>query len=268
MNDIRYALRTLLRTPGFTIVAVLTLALGIGATTAIFSVVNAVLLRRLPFADPDRLVLTRGSLQDLRDLEASNQSFEEIAFWASNMYNLRIGGDSEQVVAGQVTRNLLPLLGVQPLIGRNFTAEDDLQATVILGYGLWQRRFASNPQIIGTTINLSGTTFTVIGVTPSWFRFPDATFQLWAPLSMIDRQSPAQAKNRAFRIFRAVARLKPAVTFTRHNRKSVRSANDWRANSRPPMRASPTRSIRCTNSSSEMRGPFFAFSSEQCCYSS
>ena len=214
MNDIRYALRTLLRTPGFTIVAVLTLALGIGATTAIFSVVNAVLLRRLPFADPDRLVLTRGSLQDLRDLEASNQSFEEIAFWASNMYNLRIGGDSEQVVAGQVTRNLLPLLGVQPLIGRNFTAEDDLHATVILGYGLWQRRFASNPQIIGTTINLSGTTFTVIGVTPSWFRFPDATFQLWAPLSMIDRQSPAQAKNRAFRIFRAVARLKPAVTFT------------------------------------------------------
>ena len=214
MNDIRYAIRTLLRTPGFTIVAVLTLALGIGATTAIFSVVNAVLLRRLPYADPDRLVLTRGSLQDLRDLEASAQSFEDMAFWASNMYNLRLGVDTEQMLGGQVSRNLLPLLGVQPLIGRNFTAEDDLQATVILGYGLWQRRFASNPQIIGKTINLSGTTFTVIGITPPWFRFPDANFQVWAPLSMIDRQSPAQAKNRAFRIFRAVARLKPGVTVT------------------------------------------------------
>jgi len=214
MSDIRYAIRTLLRTPGFTIVAVLTLALGIGATTAIFSVVNAVLLRRLPYTDADRLVLTRGSLADLRDLQASNQSFEEMALWASNMYNLRVGVDSEQVLGGQVSRNLLPLLGVQPLIGHNFTAEDDLHDTVILGYGLWQRRFAGNPQIVGTTINLSGTTFTVIGITPPWFRFPDATFQLWAPLSMIDRQAPVQAKNRAFRIFRAVARLKPGVTVT------------------------------------------------------
>ena len=212
MSDIRYAIRTLLRTRGYTIVAVLTLALGIGATTAIFSVVNAVLLRPLPFTDPDGLVITRGSLADLRDLEASNHSFDAMAFWASNMYNLRLGDDSEQVQAGQVTRNLLPLLGVQPLIGRTFTEEDDRQDTVILGYGLWQRRFGGNPQIVGKTINLSGTTFTVIGITPAWFRFPAATFQLWAPLSKIDRQAPEQAKNRAFRIFSAVARLKPGVT--------------------------------------------------------
>jgi predicted permease len=214
MTDIRYAFRTLLRTPGFTTVAVLTLALGIGATTAIFSVVNAVLLRPLPYTNPDRLVTTRGSLADLRDLDAANHSFEGMALWASNIYNLRVGDSSEQVVAGQVTRNLLPLLGVQPLIGRNFTEEDDRQDTVILGYGLWQNRFAGDPQVIGKTIDLSGTSYTVIGITPAWFRFPTGTFQLWAPLSMIDRKAPEQAKNRAFRIFSAVARLKPDVTVT------------------------------------------------------
>jgi putative ABC transport system permease protein len=214
MNDIRYAIRTLLRTPGFTAVAVLTLALGVGATTAIFSVVNAVLLRPLPYTDPDRLVMTRGSLADLRDLDAANHSFEGMAVWASNLYNLRVGDDSEQVVAGQVTRSLLPLLGVQPLVGRNFTEEDERQDTVILGYGLWQSRFAGDPRVVGKTINLSGTSYTVIGITPAWFRFPTATFQLWAPLSMIDRKAPEQAKNRAFRIFSAVARLKPDVTVT------------------------------------------------------
>ena len=212
MHDIRYAVRTLFRTPGFTIVAVLTLALGIGATTAMFSVVNAVLLRPLPFADPDRLVATRGSLADLRDLDASNQSFGGMAFWASNLYNIRVGADAQQVTAGQITRNLFPLLGVQPLLGRNFSAEDEQQDTVILGYGLWQRYFAGDPRIVGKTINLSGTTYTVIGVTPPWFSFPSAEFQLWAPLAMIDRKAPEQAKNRAFRIFSAVARLKPDVT--------------------------------------------------------
>ncbi|MFL6279914.1 MAG: ABC transporter permease [Vicinamibacterales bacterium] len=212
MSDIRYAIRTLLRSPGFTIVGILTLALGIGATTAIFSVVNAVLLRPLPYADPDRLVSTRGSLADLRDLEMSNQSFDGIAFWASNLYNLRRDGDTQQVVAGQVSRNLFPLLGIQPLLGRNFTVEDEQQDTVILGYGLWQRQFAGNSQVVGRTVDLSGTTYTVIGVMPPWFRFPASEFQLWAPLNMIDRQSPEQAKNRAFRIFSAVARLKPGVT--------------------------------------------------------
>jgi putative ABC transport system permease protein len=212
MNDFTYAARTFLRTPGFTLVAVLTLALGIGATTAIFSVVNAVLLRPLPYVDPDRLVTTRGSLADLRDLEASNQSFDGMAIWASNMYNLRISGDTQQVLAGQVTRNLLPLLGVQPLVGRNFTAEDDRQDTVILGYGLWQSRFAGDPQILGRTIDLSGTAYTVIGVTPAWFRFPTAGFQLWAPLSSIEIKAPEQARNRAFRIFSSVARLKPGIT--------------------------------------------------------
>src|SRR3990170_6635379 len=98
MSDFKYAIRAFLRTPGFTLVAVLTLGLGIGATTAIFSVVNAVLLKPLPYANADRLVATRGSLADLRDLEAANQSFEGIAFWASNQYNLRTGAETSQVL--------------------------------------------------------------------------------------------------------------------------------------------------------------------------
>ncbi len=212
MNDIRYAIRAFLRTPGFTLVAVLTLALGIGATTAIFSVVNAVLLRPLPFVDPEHLVTTRGSLPDLRDLERSNRSFEGMASWASNQFNLRTGDDTRQVLGGQVTRNLLPLLGVQPLLGRNFTEEDERQDTVILGYGLWQSRFGGDPAVLGRTIDLSGTSYAVVGIAPAWFRFPTAAFQLWVPLSSIDTKSPQMASNRAFRIFSAVARLKPGVT--------------------------------------------------------
>jgi putative ABC transport system permease protein len=212
LNDLRYAIRTLLRTPGFTVVAVLTLALGIGATTAIFSVVNAVLLRPLPYADAGRLVAMRGSLADFHDLSASNRSFDGMAIWASNLYNLRTDADTRQVLGGTVSRSLLPLLGVQPVIGRNFTDDDERQDTVILGHGLWQARFGADPGVLGRTIDLSGTSYTVIGVAPPWFRFPSAGFQLWTPLGIIERKAPQQATNRAFRIFSAVARLKPGVT--------------------------------------------------------
>ena len=212
MSDIRFAIRTFLRTPGFTIVAVLTLALGIGATTAIFSVVNAVLLKPLPYADAERLVTTRGSLPDLRDLQDSAGTLDAAAFWASNLFNLKIGTDSRQVLGAMVTRDLLPLLGVQPLVGRSFTADDYRQDTVVLSHALWQSRFGGDPRIVGRTVDLSGTTFTIIGVAPSWFHFPNAEFQLWAPLSAIDIKNPAQAKNRAFRIFTAIARLKSGAT--------------------------------------------------------
>ena len=117
MNDIRYAIRAFLRTPGFTLVAVLTLALGIGATTAIFSVVNAVLLRPLPYADADSLVTTRGSLPDLRDLERSNRSFDGMATWASNQFNLRTGDDTRQVLGGQVIAQSAAAAG-RPAVAR------------------------------------------------------------------------------------------------------------------------------------------------------
>jgi putative ABC transport system permease protein len=211
-NDLRYAIRTFLRTPAFTLVAVLTLALGIGATTAMFTVVNAVLIRPLPFADPDRLVTTRGSLADLRDLQAGSRSFEDIAFWASNQFNLRLDADSRQVLGGQVTTNLFSLLDVPPFIGRTFVKEDERQNTIVLGYALWQSRFGGDPGVLGRSVQLSGSSYTVIGVAPAWFRFPTADFQLWAPLGLLDRDVPQQAANRAFRIFSGVARLKPGVT--------------------------------------------------------
>jgi putative ABC transport system permease protein len=212
MHDVKYALRMLLRTPGFTLVAVLTLGLGIGATTAIFSIVNAVLLRPLPYTDADRLVTTRGSLPDLRDFESSLGSFEGMAIWASNLYNLRADAGTQQVLGGMVTATLLPLLGVQPAIGRNFTADDERQPTVILSDALWRSRFGGDPGVLGRTVDLGVASYTIIGVAPAWFRFPDAEFQLWTPLRLIEQQAPAQAANRAFRIFTGVARLRRGIT--------------------------------------------------------
>jgi predicted permease len=210
--DIGYGVRSLIKAPGFSIVALLTLALGIGATTVMFSVVNAVLIRPLPFTDPDRLVTTRGSLADLRDLKAASRSFQDLAFWASNNFNLGLDGDAQQVLGGQVTTNLFPLLGVQPLLGRAFSPEDDRQNVVVLSYALWQSRFGGDPAVLGRSVQLSGTSYTVIGVAPGWFRFPTAEFQLWAPLGLIDRDAPQQAANRAFRIFSGVGRLATGVT--------------------------------------------------------
>ncbi len=215
MTDIRYALRTLRRTPGFTLVAALTLALGIGATTAIFSVVNAVLLRPLPYRDADRLVTIRGSLPDLRDLEAASQSYEDTAIWASNLYNLGSDAGTRQVMGGVVSRTLLPLLGVQPILGRNFTVDDDRQETVIIGYGLWQSRFGGDPGVLGRRIDLSGTPHTVVGVAPNGFRFPGSAFQLWTPLGVLEQKAAAQARDRSLRIFSAVARLRTGATLPR-----------------------------------------------------
>jgi putative ABC transport system permease protein len=211
MSDFKYAFRAFLRTPGFTSVVVLTLGLGIGATTAIFSVVNAVLLRPLPYASPERLVATHGSLPDLRDLAAAAQSFDGTAMWASNLYNLRIGADTHQVLGGTITGSLLPLLGVAPVLGRNFTPEDERQPTVILGDALWRTQFGADERVVGRPVELSGTAYTIIGVAPASFRFPAAEFQLWTPLRLIDQLAPRQAANRAFRIFNAVARLKHGV---------------------------------------------------------
>ena len=126
--------------PGFTLVAILTLALGIGANTAIFSVVNAVLLRPLPYAEPGRLVVARGSLPDFRDARPQSRSFDGTAVWASNLYNLDGTGDAADRGA-VVSPETLPLLGVTPLLGRNFTRGRHESDSVILGYGLWQSAF-------------------------------------------------------------------------------------------------------------------------------
>jgi putative ABC transport system permease protein len=210
--DTKYAIRSFLRTPGFTVVAVLTLALGIGATTAIFSIVNAVLLRPLPYANAERLAVARVSLPDYKDLKTSVTSFDGMAVWASNMYNLRTGGEAQQILGGVISRDLLPLLGVEPLLGRNFTVDDERQNSVILGYGLWQSRFGGDPAVLGRSIDLSGFSYTVVGIAPAWFNFPSSEFQVWAPIESIETKAPAQAKNRALRIFNAVARMREGVT--------------------------------------------------------
>jgi putative ABC transport system permease protein len=212
LTDFRLALRTFGHAPGFTAVAVLTLALGIGATTAVFTVVDAVLLRPLPYAAADRLVVARGSLPDLRDLAAASQSFDGVGIWASNLYNLEAGGETQQVLGGVVSRELLPLLGVEPILGRMFSEDDARTDTVVVGYGLWQSRFGGDPKIVGQSIRLSGTPYTVVGITPAWFRFPSADFQLWAALGSAETRAPQQVRNRALRIFNAVARLRSGVT--------------------------------------------------------
>jgi putative ABC transport system permease protein len=212
MNDVKYAVRAFLRTPGFTLVAVATLALGIGATTAIFTVVNAVLLKPLPYTAPERLVVTRTSLPDYRDLQRTAQSFEGTAAWASNLYTMRTEAEARQVLGGVISRDLLPLLGVQPVLGRNFTEEDAQQDTVVIGYGLWQSMFGGDPSVLGRTIDLTGTAYTVIGVAPAWFRYPRSEFQLWTTLGTMEAKSPAQARNRALRIFTVVGRLRTDVT--------------------------------------------------------
>jgi predicted permease len=212
MSDLTYALRAFSRTPGFTAVAVLTLALGIGATTAIFSVVNAVLLKPLPYGDSERLMVARLSLPDYDDLKASVSAFEDMAVWATNLYNLRRDGESQQVLGAVISRNLLQLLGVEPLLGRNFSADDERQDTVILSHGIWQTQFGGDPGILGRTIDLTGTRYTVVGVAPSWFTFPSAEFDLWTPIGSIEAKAPEQAKNRGLRIFNGLAKLRPDVS--------------------------------------------------------
>ena len=212
LNDFRYAIRAFLRAPGFSIVALVTLALGIGATTAIFSVVNAVLLKPLPYSEADRLVVSHLSLPDFHDVETSVHAFDGTAVWASNMYNVRTDGESQQVLGGVVSETLLPLLGVQPVLGRWFTKEDQQEDTVIIGYGLWQSRFGGDAAVLGRTVDLSGTVHTIIGVAPAWFRFPSAEFQLWTPIGSIESKAPEQAQNRALRIFNLLGRLKPGTT--------------------------------------------------------
>lgn len=212
MTDIKFALRTFAKTPGFTIVVVLTLALGVGATTAIFSVVNAVLLEPLPFANADRLVVARVSMPDYKDLRTSVTAFEDAGVWGTNIYNLRLKDNSEQIRGAVVSSRLLSLLGVEPLLGRNFTAEDGQQNTVVLGFGLWQSRFGGDPSVLGRAIDLSGISYTVVGVAPSWFSFPASEFKVWVPIDSIDRLAPVQANNRGLRIFNLLARLKPDIT--------------------------------------------------------
>src|SRR5262245_1873243 len=224
-QDLRYGARILRKQPGFAIVAALTLALGIGATTTIFSVVEAVLLRPLPYADADRLAMvwenvnlpayknaqntpSPGNFQDWR---AQNSTFVDLAAMRDGAWSLTGSGEPIRVSGDMVSASVFTLLQVEPALGRNFTAEEDAAApsrVVLLGHGLWVERFGSNPSIVGQTIRLDDEPYTVAGVMPAGFRFPDADDQLWLPLNL----TAQELQNHGSHFLRVVGRLKPGVT--------------------------------------------------------
>jgi putative ABC transport system permease protein len=225
-QDIRYGLRVLWKNPGFTAVAVVALALGIGANSAIFSVVNAVLLRPLPYKDPDRLVMVweensksgypkdtpaAANFVDWRD---QNQVFEGMAAVAEQDFNLTGSGEPVRLTGRRVSAELFPLLGVAPHAGRTFGPEEDRPGAgkvVVLSHGLWQRRFGADRTLIGRTLNLNGEPHTVVGVMPAHFRFPTRSDELWVPIAF----TPEQAANRGRHYLEVVARLKQGVTVER-----------------------------------------------------
>ena len=223
IQDFRYGARMLLKNPGFTVVAVLALALGIGANSAIFSVVNTVLLRPLPYQDPDGLVMvweddTKGgyprntpAAANYVDWRDQNQVFEGMAAIADQTFNLTGTGEPERISGKRVSANLFPLLGVEPQLGRAFLPEEDQPGgnrVAVLSHGLWQRRFGSDASITGKPLTLNGESFTVVGVMPPHFQFPSREDELWVPIAFTSQE----AANRGRHYLKVIARMKPGVT--------------------------------------------------------
>src|SRR5579864_1309888 len=191
-KDIRYGARVLWKAPAFTLVALFALVLGIGANTAIFSVINAVFLKPLPFHDPDRLAMVWeqsphthttnvANPQNIADWIKRNHSFERIAGFVETDMNLTGEGGPERVLGSYVSRDFFPVLGVNPLLGRNFIAKEDVSSrndTILLSYGLWKRRYGGDPSIIGKQIRMGDHAGTVVGVMPADFRFPGLKSEL------------------------------------------------------------------------------------------
>ena len=221
-QDLRYGARMSLKNPGFTLIAALTLALGIGANTAIFSVVNAVLLRPLPFKEPERLVMVwnRGAeaaggdrtplaVADLLDWRAQSRSFAEIEAFQNTIYNYTGGDSPERVQAAVVTAKFFSMLGALPSLGRAFSPDEErpgAQRVVLLSDGFWRKHFAADPQVVGRAIKLSGDSFTVIGVMPAALDFPNKDVELWTALQL---QQPTR---RGPYFLTGAARLKPGVS--------------------------------------------------------
>jgi putative ABC transport system permease protein len=220
MHDLRHAVRCLLKSPGFTIVAVLTLAIGIGANTAIFSVVNAVLLKPLPLPEPDRLVrvyeLDEGrpwtvSPPNFVDLRRESSAFEEMAAYTGTAAALTGVGEAKRILGSVVTAGFFRVLATAPMLGRTISAADTVAGqdrVVVLSHGLWQRQFAEDPGMVGRAVQLEGREHTVIGVMPPGFEYP-AGAELWAPLAFSEEDLTTQ---RGAHYLEAIARLAPGVT--------------------------------------------------------
>ena len=228
-QDIRYGLRGLRRTPGFAAVAILTLALGIGANTAIFSVVHAVLLRPLPYRDPGRLVyisefwphetpVKTVPNPDFANWSEHGRLFDGLAAYGGGAeVNLTGMGEPERLSGARVTADFFALLGVEPILGRSFLPEEDRpggRKAVLLSYELWERRFGSNSKVIGSAVQLDGDLYTIVGVAPAGFRFPDDDFraQVFLPMVVARVVDWKSRDPNLFRLLRVLARLRPGVT--------------------------------------------------------
>jgi predicted permease len=224
-QDLRYAARTLAHSPGFAITAILVTAIGIGANTAAFTVADFVLLRPLPFADPQSLVrMCEGPLDgtgwgcmnelspaNYRDYKAMSHSFSVMGAFTGGGGNLVGGAEPQRVASTQMTPEVFPLLGVAPLIGRTFDSTNGGQGdrqTVVLSFGLWQSRFGGDLQVLGRTVSLDGRPYEVIGVMPPTFNFPARDVQLWTPLLF----GPDDYQDRTNSYLQAIGRIKPGVT--------------------------------------------------------
>ena len=224
-QDLRFGLRLLLKKPGFTLIAVLSLALGIGANTAIFSLVDVVLLRPLPFREPERLVMVWEDASRIgfprntpapanyADWKSQNQVFEDMAAVAGRSFNLTGDGEPERIQGQAVTANFFQLLGVSPQRGRTFLQEEDEPGgskVALVSHGLWQRRFGGDPRLVGTDILLDGQKHTVVGIMPPGFQFLGKETELWVPIAF----SKEALANRGSHYLTVLARMKPGVTVT------------------------------------------------------
>lgn len=230
LRDLRIGARTLRRTPGFTVVAILVMALGIGANVALFTVVRGVLLRPLPFNDPSRLLMlyentSIGGSQGFpynnvaggiyHAWKTENDTFSSLALVQEGGADLSASGNDlpEALKTANVSWNLFPTLGVQPALGHGFAAADDslsAPGTIVLSWSLWQRRFGGDRGVLNHTIYLDARPYTVIGVMPAWFQFPNSATQLWTPVYHYLPEKLMTALD--FHMFRVVGRLKPGVT--------------------------------------------------------
>lgn len=224
LQDLRFGARMLRKNPGFTTVAVLTLALGIGANTAVFSVTQSVLLRPLPFTQPEQLVMVWEKVHlpnyqndqntpapgNFADWKGRNTVFSGMAAIAYRSWNLTGSGEPVRIEGEAFSADIFSVLQTHPMLGRAFTGEEDRPGAApvaLLGYGLWSSRFAADPTVVGRTIRLDEESYTVIGIMPQGFQFPDADDQLYVPLAL----SSQQLANHGSHFLRVVARLKPGV---------------------------------------------------------
>ena len=214
IKDIRFGVRSLLKRPAFTLVAVITIGLGIGANSAIFSVINAVLLRPLPYDDPSRLISFRSnqSVPELADVESQSKTFSKLGGMVMQPLAYTGGSEPVQLQIGQVTGGFFETLGVKPERGRFITGEDDKNGgpfVVVLGHDLWVKQFGSDEGILGKAIPLSGNMYTVIGVMPATFVTPRVNTEAWTPVRV---SNPVAANFRGVHFLRAYGRLAPGVT--------------------------------------------------------